>query len=427
MMNWFFSILLVFGFSTVASANCTVQVDLTETVGPVTLDNLHRVKKRAAEKGCSSIFLRINTPGGSLQTTRLIVEEILNSPIPYLCLVTPSGGHAGSAGAIILQACHVAGAMQATNLGAATPIAGSGQEMPEDLRKKMVNDTRSWMEGITKLRGRNVQFGRDIIVDAKAVSAEEAYDLKAIDFLAKRESDFLEFSKGREVKLSESTVTTVAVGPIQVFEPDLRSKALELVTDPQVAYLIFMGSLGLLYFEVTHPGTILPGVLGAMGLVVGLVSLHKLDVWWGGLLLILLGLGFMIAEAFLPSFGVLGIGGIASFFLGSLFLFDKAETGVELPLMLILVVTGMLSAVTLGLGYLAYKTFGVKTLGDEKELIGKTAVVASVNGSGTVGQVEVYGERWKFKGGPRVALGDEVRITAIKGLTLSIESIQKES
>lgn len=415
---------LFLGFTLLLSlygrAECTMEIKVTGTIGLASLDRLERGIESAEKNSCESLLLLINTPGGSLQSTRKIVEGILNSPVPILCLVYPSGGHAGSAGAIILQACHVAGAMEATNIGAATPVSGSGQEMQKDLRQKMLNDTKSWLEGITKLRGRSHQFGQDIITEAKAVSAREALKLKAIDFVAQTKADFLEFSKGRRVKMSQKREVDVVVGPIRVFHEGLRDKVMTLIADPQIAYMMFMASLGLIYFEITHPGMMVPGVIGGVGLLVSLVSLHKLDVAWGGLLLILLGLVFMVAEAFVPSFGVLGLGGASSFVLGSLFLFDPEKTGIQLPLSLILPTALLLSLLTLGIAFMAYRTYHLRKQGGSDELLDREGKVIKTEEGGREGLLAIHGETWRFTCSEKVRVGETLNVEAYKGLTLVV-------
>lgn len=403
---------------------CTLEMEMTGTIGPANVDLFERGIRRARDSRCDSVLILINTPGGSLQSTRLLVGQILNSPLPVLCLVAPSGAHAGSAGAIILQACHVNGAMEGTNLGAATPVAGGGAEMPEDLRKKIMNDTRSWMETITRLRGRSEKFGQEIVTEAKAVSADEAKRLGAIDIVVTKVDDFLQFADGRPVKMSENVKLNVSVGERRVFAPDWRYKALDLLTDPQTAYLLLMGSLALIYFEVTHPGTMVPGVLGGIGLVISMVALHKLDVEWGGLALLLLGIAFMIAEAFVPSFGILGIGGLASFVIGSLLLFDPAETGgYRLPLSLILPTAIFLGLIMMGVGILVLRTYRVRKRGGFDDLIGREGDVVTVGEGGLHGQIELRGETWAFESAVELRRGQKVKVTGHKGLTLKVESL----
>jgi membrane-bound serine protease (ClpP class) len=400
---------------------CTTEIKMTNAIGPASLDQLQRALEVTRKNSCQSLLVLINTPGGSLQSTRLIVEEILNSPVPILCLVHPSGGHAGSAGAIILQACHVSGAMVATNIGAATPISGLGKEIPEDLRKKLLNDTRSWLEGITKHRERSEKFGQDIILEAKAVDAKKALELGAIEWAGDTKEEFLQFANGRKVKLSGKATTEVQVGDVQYLEPDLKHKVLELIADPQIAYMMFMGSLALLYYEITHPGMMVPGVLGGIGLVLALISLHKLEVVWGGVLLIVLGIGFMLAEAFVPSFGILGVGGIISFVVGSILMFDVATTGYSLPYSLILPSALLLGGITLGLGYMAVSSLRIKARGEFQDILGREGKVVKVKNSGKTGLILVEGENWKFKSEKALQMDDVVEVKDHKGLTLLVQ------
>lgn len=408
----------------ISQAACTLSVTVQEAVTASTSDYLERAEKKAREQKCDSIFVRMNTPGGSLQSTRLIVERILASPIPYLCLITPSGGHAGSAGAIILQACHVNGGLPATNIGAATPILGSGGEMPEDLRKKLINDTVSWLEGVTKIRKRSLEFSRDIVTEAKALSSEEAFKIKALDILPSNEQDFLTKAQGRVVTLGEKAEQTVQVGEVQEYSPDLRYKILSFVADPEFAYLLFMGSLALLYMEITHPGLIAPGVIGGIGLVLSLVAFHKLDVAWGGLALMLLGIVFLILEIFVTSFGALGIGGLIALFVGSVFLFDAETSGYTLPLGLIFAVVGTVAIFFFIVGYFALKTLRLRTSDTDTDLQSTDGIVSTVDEGGHSGQIQITGEIWKFVSEDFLQTGDRVHVTARQGLTLNVKKVK---
>jgi membrane-bound serine protease (ClpP class) len=404
---------------------CTLEVEISGAIGPASLDLITRAEGRAQAAGCKSILLQINTPGGSLQTTRLIVEKILASEIPYLCLIAPAGAQAGSAGAIIMQACHVAGGLETTNIGAATPVSAGGEKMADDLRNKIMNDTRSWVESLAQLRGRNLEFAKDIVEKAKAVSSREAEKIKAIDWVGERKEDFLKFAATKKVQLNDKKQSEVQVGESLVFALDLRYKIMDLVTNPQIAYLMFMGSLGLLYFELTHPGAIVPGVVGGVGLVISLISLHMLDVTWGGVILILLGLALMVAEAFVASFGVLGAGGVIAFFLGSLFLFDMDVQGFDLPLMLILPTTFVVGLLMIGVAYLAFSTRKITRTGGFNDLVYHKGVISEVHEGGLEGQMQIEGEIWRFSSPVPLALGDEVLVTRHVGFTLHV--IKKES
>ncbi|WP_246845615.1 nodulation protein NfeD [Bdellovibrio sp. ZAP7] len=422
MMKLFVPVLLMLllGTKVSSAATCTLAITINEAITASTTDYLERAEKRALENKCDSIFVRMNTPGGSLMSTRRIVERMLASKVPYLCLITPRGGHAGSAGAIILQACHVNGGVIATNVGAATPILGTGEKMPDDLRNKMINDIVSWLEGVTTLRGRDLKFSKDIVTEAKSVSSAKAVESKALDILAEDEADFLKKAEGRKVLMQDKAPIQVVVGDLREFTPDTRYQILSFIADPEFAYLLFMGSLGLLYVELTHPGLIAPGVIGGIGLVFSMIAFHKLEVAWGGLALILLGIGFLIAEIFIPSFGILGVGGLVSLFVGSVFLFDQS-TGYTLPYTVILPVVLAIGAVFFGVGYLALKTLRLRSRDADQDLKDNVGVVVSTDENGHRGQMQIMGETWNFVSEDSLKPGEPVNVTARQGLTLNVK------
>ena len=421
-MKYIFLFILFFGST--LKAECTLSMKLDGgSISAATYDYLVRGQKKA-QKDCDSILLLVNTPGGNLKTTRLIVEQILNSPIPYLCLIYPSGGHAGSAGAIIMQACHVSGAMESTNIGAATPIMATGKDMVEDLRKKIVNDTVSWVDGLTEKRNRNKQFGKELVTEAKSVSAKEAFALGGIDVVTKSIDEFLNFSNGRVVDISNKD-GIVKVGKVENFDPDLRARVLEFVADPQFVYLIFMGSLMLLYFEFTHPGVIVPGVIGTIGLLTSLISMHKLEVYWGGLVLMLVGIGFMVAEPFVPSFGVLALGGIISFIMGGLFLFEDNPFGYSLDFYKnILPVAVTFGIMMLILGKVLLNSRKRKKLCDGDQLIGVKAEVIKATKKNKY-KVLCEGAIWTAICDDKIFSDEEVEVVSVKGLVLEVK--KKES
>ncbi len=401
-------------------SDCTLSTEIRDVVGPATYDYLQRVQSRAKEKKCQSVLVRVNTPGGSLQSTRKIVELIMTSSIPYLCLIYPSGGHAGSAGAIIMQACHVNGAVEATNIGAATPVSGLGQEIPEDMKKKLFEDTRSWVEGLARYRGRSIEFARDIVLKGRALDAKEAVKEKAIDVVVNDIEEFLEFASGRPVRLNSDKKTRVSVAALEYFHPGLRHNIMQVFSNPQWVYLIFMGSLGLLYFEMTHPGSLLPGVVGALGLVISLMNFHVLGVSWGAVLLILLGAGFMFAELFVPSFGALGLGGLTSFVVGSLLLFD-GNSGYDFPLSLVIVTSVVLALIMFGVGLLAIQATRRGILNREREQMeGQEVSVRHFNSNKKRGIGFCRGELWKIQSEDRLNEEDVVIIKEVRGFTLVV-------
>lgn len=411
--------------------SCTTEAVIDGAVSTATYDFVDRAIQRSVRESCSSVLLIINTPGGSLQTTRLIVEKILASPIPILCLVGPEGGHAGSAGALILLACHVSGALPATNVGAATPISGGGETLGEDLRKKIVEDTKSWAVSLAKKRGRSAEFAEKIVTEAKAYDADQAVKMGGVDLRAGSVADFLRQAEGREVLMAaslgsdEGTTQKVVIGASFPIEKDWRERLLSILTDPEFSYLIFMAALGLLYFELTHPGSIVPGVTGALLLVTSLIAFQKLDVSWGGVGLMGLGVLFLIAEAFVPSFGALGIGGIVALTMGSILLYDPASGGLTLSYWMSIGVP-----LTLGLTLLSLAIFIFKGRWRSSEsvaesgIVGSVAVVERMGEDPSSGYVSVRGELWAFQCSRPVRVGDAVKVESIEGLKLKVQKTE---
>ena len=418
--------------NTLIKPTCTVELKIEGVIGAATLDILDRAIYEVEKQKCSSLLLLINTPGGQLLSTRKIVDRILNTDFPVLCLIYPAGAHAGSAGAIIMQACHVNGGIETTNIGAATPVMGGGQKMSEDLRKKMINDTTSWLDSLTQLRKRNQKFGREIVTEAKAVSANEAAKEKAIDFVGKTKLEFLQFANGREVTVRDGKNHVVQVGgellPVRL---GFRHHFVSFITEPEIIYVLFTGSLFLLYYEITHPGLGAPGILGVMGLVLAFMGMHKLNFSWAGLILILLSMVLFLAEVFISGFGIFGASAIVSFVIGSFLLFDPAKTGgVDIPISLILSVS-IVFALLMGLvTWLAVSTLKMRrktNISDDftdKDV--RPAEVVYVNEDGLSGLAFIKGENWRFQCKVAVKKGDKVKVLQYKDLILEVEPFKEQ-
>ena len=404
---------------------CTVELKIEGVIGAVTLDILDRAIHKVRKENCSSLLLLINTPGGQLLSTRKIVDRILNVEFPVLCFIHPAGAHAGSAGAIIMQACHVSGGLNTTNIGAATPIMGGGKKTPEDLRKKLINDTTSWMDSLTKLRKRSQKFGREIITEAKAMDAVSAAQKKAIDFSGNTKEEFLAFAQGRKTTVKNGKEHIVQVGQIVPFNLGFRYKLISLLTEPEIIYILFTGSLFLLYFEITHPGLGAPGVLGVMGLIISFVGMHKLDFSAAGLILLILSFLLFLAEVFIPGLGIFGAGGAVSFILGSFMLFDPAKTGgVDIPLNLIISVSLVFILLMAGITYLAVSSLKMKRNKNiNKDFLDPDELfeVVKADETGLKGLLLASGEHWKFISKKPVKPGDKVKVLCYKKLTLEVE------
>ena len=410
--------------------SCTVELKIEGVIGAATLDIIERAIYEVKKQNCSALLLLINTPGGQLLSTRKIVDRILNTDFPVLCLIHPAGAHAGSAGAIIMQACHVNGGIETTNIGAATPVMGGRQKMPDDLRKKMINDTTSWLDSLTALRKRSKKFGREIVTEAKALSAISAVKEKGIDFAGKTKREFLQFAEGREVQIKDGKTNIVHVGEIIPLRPGFRYKLVSLITEPEIIYILFTGSLMLLYYEITHPGLGAPGILGAMGLILAFMGMHKLEFSYAGLILLLLSMALFLAEVFISGFGIFGAGAIVSFFLGSFLLFDPAKTGgVDIPTNLIFSVTFVFALLMGAITWLAWSTLKMRrktNISDDfTDSSAPPAEVVQVNKDGRSGMVFISGENWRFQSRDEVKKGDKVKVLRYNHLTLEVEPAPK--
>ena len=414
-----------------AHIKCTVELEIEGVIGPVTLDMVDKAIAKVRKENCSSLLLLVNTPGGQLFTTRKIVDRILNTEFPVLCLIYPAGAHAGSAGAIIMQACHVNGGLETTNIGAATPIMGTGDDISEDLRKKLINDTTSWLDSLTDLRKRSKKFGREIVTEAKALSAKEAFKQNAIDFVGQTKTDFLHFAQNRAVTVVNGEAHRVQVGDLKPLFLGFRYHVISLITAPEFVYILFTGSLFLLYFEITHPGLGAPGILGVLGLIISFVGMNKLAFSWAGLILILMSVGLFLAEVFITGFGIFGFAGIISFMLGSVLLFDPAQTGgVDIPFSLILSISLVFFLLMSGVTYLALRTVRMKrknTISDDfLDENNPPGTVLNVNEEGTSGTLLINGENWQFESKEPLKVNDKVKVLCYKGLVLTVQPIIKE-
>lgn len=429
---------LLLGPMAAAAAPKAYLLDLDGAIGPVGADYVVRGLRRAAAEDAAVVVLRIDTPGGLDSAMRQIVRAILASPVPVVGYVAPSGARAASAGTYILYACAVAAMAPGTNLGAATPVdllgggaPGSppdktapekgqpGQVRPVDAElAKATNDAVAYIRGLARLRGRNADWAEAAVRQAASLPYDEALKLNVIDLVAGDLADLLARLNGRAVSVAGGTRTFDLVGAtVTRIEPGFRTRLLSVLTDPSIAYLLLIaGALGLA-FELSHPGIFAPGVLGAISLLLGLLALSIIPFDLAGLGLTALGIGLMVAEAFVPSFGALGLGGLAAFVLGSLMTFDTPGYRLAWPVVagaaavcaaLLLVVLAML----LRARRRPASTGDALLLGANAEVIGWR---------GGVGEVAVLGERWRARAARPLSVGQPVRIVGRDGLTLRVE------
>jgi membrane-bound serine protease (ClpP class) len=414
-----------------------VLLNIKGPIGPAVSDYVIRGIKKAEEDHATIIILQMDTPGGFDHSMRDIIKNILSSSIPVVSYVAPGGSRAASAGTYILYASHIAAMAPTTNLGAATPIQVEEEPSPQEkeeekekplptdtLERKMVNDAAAYIKALADRHGRNAEWAEEAVREAVSLTAKEALEISVIDLVAASHADLLLQLDGREVVMETGRVTLAAEGlVIEPFEPDWRTKILTVITDPNVAYiLMLLGIYGLIY-ELANPGFILPGIVGTICLLLALYTFQILPINYAGLALIILGVTFLIAEAFVPSFGALGIGGIVAFVVGSVILMD--EEGMRISLYLI----GSTALVSAGfLLWLMSRLFTMrrkKVITGAEEMIGITG--EALEDFTEEGRVWVHGESWQAQSSAPVKKGQKIKVTAKEGLLLKIKIIQEDA
>jgi len=433
-------LLLAFGSATSApQAGQVLALRVDGVIGPATADFIHRGLVRAQAGGYRLVVLELDTPGGLDTSMRAIIKDILASPVPVATYVHPEGARAASAGTYILYASHIAAMTPATNLGAATPVAiggtpspapnppagdkapdGSGKAPDDAMGAKAVNDAAAYLRSLAQLRDRDADFAERAVREAASLSAEEALARGVIDIVAPSLPELLRQLDGREVQLAQGKLRLATAGAaIEHSEPDGRNRFLALLANPQVALILMMIGIYGLFFEFTSPGFIVPGVAGAICLLLALYAFHLLPVNWAGVALIVVGCALMVAEAFAPSFGVLGIGGLIAFIIGGLFLMDGELPGFGVPPALIFGLGVASATILLALGGFAARSRKRPVVSGREEMTGQFATVA---GPATDGDywVQLRGETWRARAAHPLSAGEQVRIDGLDGLTLHV-------
>jgi membrane-bound serine protease (ClpP class) len=402
----------------VASAAPVVLVPLEGAIGPASAHFAKRGIERAAKEGAELVILQIDTPGGLDTSMREVIKAILASPVPVAVFVAPSGARAASAGTFILYAAHIAAMAPGTNLGAASPVSiggggGSqkdGKKEEDTMTRKVTNDAVAYIRGLAALRKHNADWAEKAVREGASLPAQDALKLKVIDYIAADVPSLL-------AKLGKPNAE------VKALEMDWRTRVLALITNPTVAYLLILVGVYALIFEFMNPGLILPGVVGAIALLLALYALHLLPVNYAGLALMLLGIAFMIAELFLPTFGAIGVGGIVAFVLGSLLLIEDTELpGFEIPYGLI----GGAAAASAGFlilmaGMLVKSRRRAVVTGREQML---DATGEALGDFEAEGWARVRGEQWKVRSSRPVRRGEKLRVTAMEGLVLQVEPVR---
>lgn len=389
-------------------------------INPAVNDYIRESIQRAHEGKARALIIQLDTPGGLLSSTRSIVKEMLSAPLPVIVYVAPSGAGAGSAGVFITMAANIAAMAPGTNIGAAHPVAGGGQEVKGVMGEKIENFTASFSETIAKRRGRNTDFAIQAVRRSISITDVEALEKRVIDIIATDVSDLLKQAGGREVDVAgvKRTLDFNGVSVLR-FEMGLKQKILNILAHPNVAYLLMMAGILGLYMEFSNPGALFPGIAGGIALLLALASFQVLPINYAGLLLIGLGMCLLVAEAFLPSFGLLGISGVVSLALGSLLLFDVEGSDLSVDRSIVFAAVGTLSAFVLVVTFLVVKSQRRKaTLGFEG-LMGEFGEVR--DRLDLRGKVFVHGEVWNAEGAERLEPGDRIEVVGYDGMRLKVK------
>ncbi len=439
---------------------------MDDTINPVTSEYITKAIDRAEQQQAPCLIIKLDTPGGLLNSTRSIVKRMLTSKVPLVVYISPSGAHAGSAGVFITYASHIAAMAPTTNIGAAHPIQygkekskesedwdelksfmkefkktneekslkdksdKSSEELEPDanaLESKLLNDTVAFIKGIAKERNRNIDWAVQSVVKSESITETEAIEKKVVEIVAKDDLDLIAQLNGKVVTIDgqEITLNTKDAQPEYV-AMDRRQKFFNILANPDIAYfLLILGFYGLIY-EITHPGVVLPGVLGAMGMILGLYSMQTLPVNYAGLGLIFIGLILLVAEVFVPGIGALAFGGILSLVVGSLLLFDSVDPvmRVSFPSIIGLAMTaGVLSLI---LVRLVWKARGAKVVTGKEGMLAGDGIVHQEIKHGVTGKIDINGELWNAVSTQHIKIGEHVKVTQIDGLTLHVKKVKED-
>ena len=465
-----------------AGGGTVTLLQIQGAIGPATADFITRGIEMAEESNATLIVLEMDTPGGLDTSMREIIQGILASSVPVATYVWPQGARAASAGTYILYASHIAAMAPATNLGAATPVAigapapasptdptdeeqdedaadedadasgnegeaadgddaddadaeetvaddtGDGASEPSDLipapatatERKAINDAVAYIRSLAELRGRNADWAEDAVRAAESLSSQDALEMNVIDLVADDLSDLLQKLDGWEVEINGRSFELDTTGLIyERIEPDWRTRLLEVISNPTVAYMLMLLGIYGLIFEGYNPGAIVPGVVGAISLLLALFAFQVLPINYAGLALIALGVILMVSEFLVPSFGALGMGGIAAFIFGSVILIDSdiPGFGVSLPLIITIAASGAL--VLLGIVWFAVRSRDRPVVSGQEEMVGAHA--EALHDFDTRGQIWVHGERWTARTSTPVTAGQSLEVVRVDGLTLHVQ------
>ena len=405
------------------------RIVIDASINPAVGDFIHENIDQSAQEGALALIIQLDTPGGLLNSTKSIVKDMLGAPLPVLLYVSPSGAGAGSAGVFITLAGHIAAMAPGTTIGAAHPVASGGQNIEGDMREKIENFTVSFIESIAQRRGRNVEWAEKAVRESVSITEVEALEKNVVDLVATDVHDLLGQASGREVEVGSEKITLdftaaqLSEGRFNIVtvEMRLKHKVLNILADPNIAYLLMMAGMLGLYLEFSNPGLLLPGLAGGICLILALTAFQVLPINYTGLVLIGLGMALLIAEMFLPSFGILGVSGIAAFVLGSLFLFDTPDAELAVDRGIIFAASLAVGTFMFVVGSLAVRAWRRPAVSGVEGLQGEIGEVRTR--LGPQGKVWVHGEYWTAQSDEEIEVGQKVQIIAVDHMILRVRRV----
>ncbi|MFH1102932.1 MAG: nodulation protein NfeD [Pseudomonadota bacterium] len=390
---------------------------ISDAVTPGTASFILSGIKKASAENAECLVIELNTPGGLADSMRDIVMAIYESKVPVVVYVAPSGARAASAGVMITMAADVAAMAPGTNIGAAHPVAAGGKEIEKTMSEKVTNDMVAYIKSIAKKRDRNIEWAEKAVRESVSVTESEALKEKIIDIIAKDTDDLIRKLNGWEVK--EKRKLKLSSYQKIIIKESLRTKILKTISNPNIAYILMMIGLAGLYFELSHPGVVFPGVIGGICIILAFFAFQTLPVNYAGVLLILLSIIFFIMEMKIASYGLLSIAGILSLLLGSLMLFETESPELRLSWQVLFPTLFIVSGFFVGVASLVFKSQVSKPRTGSKGLIGEIGVVKKA--LEPEGKVFVHGELWNAVSKKPLKEGTKVRVTGIENLVIEVE------
>jgi membrane-bound serine protease (ClpP class) len=412
------SLILVSGM---AEASQVLVARVESAVSPASARFMVQAVERAQAEQAECLIIEMDTPGGLDQSMRQVIKSIMASPVPVIVFVAPQGSRAASAGAFITMSAHLAAMAPGTSIGAAHPVSiGQSGQMDSTMSGKVTNDAAAYIRSIAEKRGRNVAWADSAVRHSVSLSETEALKRKVIDLVAPNTSALLDSLDGRKIAMDRDTVTlNIKLARTVTVEMNWRDRFLSVISDPNIAYIFFMLGLLGLYFEFSNPGAILPGVVGAISLILAFFAFQTLSVSYAGMLLIILAIVLFILDVKIASHGILSIGGIVAMFIGSVMLFNSPDPALRASLQVIIPVVAATAAFFIIGVWLSIKTLRTKPVSGDKGLLGQEGDARTlVNKDG--GSVFVEGTHWSAWSETEIAEGTKIKVLEVKGMTLKV-------